>query len=123
MGRGLREGEGEGEGEGGLRCPVPSFPLRRGILAQGGSLLVSMYLVLVVLATCFRWPTYPSLSWAQFHAVCRLDGLTWGGSGIPCMYRFGTEASSPLYAASRWGEGGVRGLHLPPLSSVCWRIT
>ena len=33
--------------------PVPSFPLRRKILAQGGSMLVSVCLVLVVLATCF----------------------------------------------------------------------
>ena len=39
--------------------PVPSFPMRRNI-----SLLVSVCLVLVVLANCFRWPTYPSLSWA-----------------------------------------------------------
>ena len=44
--------------------PAPSVPLRRKILAQGGSLLVSVCLVLVVLATCFCWPTYPSLSWA-----------------------------------------------------------
>ena len=44
--------------------PVPSFPLRREILAQGGSLLVSVCLVWVGLATCFCWPTYPSLSWA-----------------------------------------------------------
>ena len=48
----------------GLLHPVPSFPLRRKILAPGGSLLVSVCLVLVVLATCFCWPTYPSLSWA-----------------------------------------------------------
>ena len=33
--------------------PVPSFPLRRKILAQGGSLLVSVCLVLLVWATCF----------------------------------------------------------------------
>ena len=32
----------------GLSHPVPSFPLRRKILAQGGSLLVSVCLVLVV---------------------------------------------------------------------------
>ena len=44
--------------------PAPSFPLRRKILSQGGSLLVSVCLVLVVLATRFCWPTYPSLSWA-----------------------------------------------------------
>ena len=44
--------------------PAPSFPLRRKILAQGGSLLELVCLVLVVLATCFCWPTYPSLSWA-----------------------------------------------------------
>ena len=37
---------------GGSSYPVPSFPFRREILAQGGSLLVSVYLVLVVLATC-----------------------------------------------------------------------
>ena len=43
--------------------PAPSFPLRREILGQGGSLLVSVCLVWVVLATCFCWPTYPSLSW------------------------------------------------------------
>ena len=48
----------------GSSLPVPSFPLRREILAQGGSLLVSVCLVRVVLATCFSWPTYPSLSWA-----------------------------------------------------------
>ena len=36
----------------GLSLPVPSFPLRREILAQGGSLLVSVCLVWVVLATC-----------------------------------------------------------------------
>ena len=33
--------------------PVPPFPLWRKILAQWGSLLVSVCLVLVVLATCF----------------------------------------------------------------------
>ena len=43
---------------------VPSLPLRRNILAPGGSLLVLVCSVLVVLATCFCWPTYPSLSWA-----------------------------------------------------------
>ena len=43
-----------GGGEGGSSCPVPSFPLRRKIPAQGGPLLVSVYLVLVVLATYFR---------------------------------------------------------------------
>ena len=48
----------------GSSLPAPSFPLRRGILAQGGSLLVSVCLVWVGLATCFCWPTYPSLSWA-----------------------------------------------------------
>ena len=37
-------------------------PLWRKILAQGGPLLVSVCLVLVVLASCFCWPTYPSLS-------------------------------------------------------------
>ena len=46
----------------GLLRPAPSFPLRREILAQGGSLLVSVCLVWVVLVTCFCWPTYPSLS-------------------------------------------------------------
>ena len=51
-------------GGGGPSRPVPFFPLRRKILAQRGSLLVSVYMVLVVLATCFCWPTYPSLSWA-----------------------------------------------------------
>ena len=45
-------GRGKGKGRGSSH-PVPSFPLRRKILAQGGSLLVSVYLVLVVLATCF----------------------------------------------------------------------
>ena len=48
----------------GSSLPAPSFPWRREILAQGGSLLVSVCLVWVVLATCFCWPTYPSLSWA-----------------------------------------------------------
>ena len=48
----------------GSSLPAPSFPLRRETLAQGGSLLVSVCLVWVVLATCFCWPTYPSLSWA-----------------------------------------------------------
>ena len=51
-------------GGGGVSHPVPSFPLRKEILAQGGSLLVSVYLMLVVLATCFCWPTHCSLSWA-----------------------------------------------------------
>ena len=41
------------EGKLGSSNPVPSFPLRWKILAQGGSLLVSVYLVLLVLATCF----------------------------------------------------------------------
>ena len=55
-------GGARGRGRGGASWhPVPSFPLRREILAQGGSLLVSVYLVLVVLATFFCWPTYPSL--------------------------------------------------------------
>ena len=48
----------------GVVFPVPSFSLGRKVLAQGGSLLVSVYLVVVVLATCFCWPTYPGLSWA-----------------------------------------------------------
>ena len=47
----------------GLSHPAPSFPLRREILAQGGSLLVSVCLVWVVLAFLLL-PTYPSLSWA-----------------------------------------------------------
>ena len=38
-------------------------PLRWEIVAQGGSMLVSVSLVLEVLATCCCWPTYPSLSW------------------------------------------------------------
>ena len=46
----------------GSSLPAPSFPLRSEILAQGGSLLVSVCLVWVLLATCFCWPTYPSLS-------------------------------------------------------------
>ena len=60
-------GSGGGRGGGlavGSLHPAPCFSLRRKILAQGGSLLVSVRLVLVVLATCFCWPTYPSLSWA-----------------------------------------------------------
>ena len=36
--------------------PASYFPLRRKILAQGGSLLVSVCLEWVVLATCFCWP-------------------------------------------------------------------
>ena len=51
-----------GGGGGASSHTVPSFPLRREILARGGSLLVLVYLVLVVLATCFGWPTCPSLS-------------------------------------------------------------
>ena len=68
----------------GSSLPAPSFPLRREILAQGGSLLVSVCLVWVVLATCFCWPTYPSLSWEKLHAVCWHDGLSWRGGGRPC---------------------------------------
>ena len=44
--------------------PVLSFPFRGKIVALGGFLLVSVCLVLVVLATCFCWPTHPTLSWA-----------------------------------------------------------
>ena len=53
---------GGGGGGGGSLHPVPSFPLRREILAQVGSLLVLVYLVLVVLTTCFCWSTYSGLS-------------------------------------------------------------
>ena len=49
--------------------PTPSFPLRTEISAQGGSLLVSVCLVWVVLATCFYWPAYLSLSWVYLHVV------------------------------------------------------
>ena len=68
-GRVVLWGAGSGGGRGGgvgvcSSPPVPFFPLRRKILAQRGSLLVSVCLVLVGLATCFCWPTYPSLSWA-----------------------------------------------------------
>ena len=62
--RGRERGRVRGRGRGGGSSrPAPPFPLRRKILAQGGSLLVSVYLVLVVLATCFCWPTYPSGKW------------------------------------------------------------
>ena len=73
----VEEGEGEGEGEWVRRTlhPVPFFPLRRMILAQGGSLLVSVCLVLVVLATCFCWPTYPSLSVCPEHSCMLFDGM------------------------------------------------
>ena len=56
----LGKGRIWGGGGGSSHC-VPSFPMRRKILAQEGSLLVLVYLVLVVLATCFCWPIYPSL--------------------------------------------------------------
>ena len=48
----------------GLSHPAPSSPLRRNILAQGGFLLSLVCLEWVVLATCFCWPTYPSLFWS-----------------------------------------------------------
>ena len=54
----------------GSSLPAPSFPLRREIL-------VSVCLVWVVLATCFCWPTYPSLFWAQ------LRGAGGGGNRRP----------------------------------------
>ena len=65
----LLQGGGRGGGGGGRvgvgsSLPAPSFPLKREILAPGGSLLVSVCLVWVVLATCFCSPRYPSLSWA-----------------------------------------------------------
>ena len=57
--------------------PAPSFPLRTEILAQGGSLLVLVCLMWVVLATCFCWPTYPTQSVLGVVACCLLGG---GGS-------------------------------------------
>ena len=43
----------------GSSLPAPSFPLRREILAQGGSLLVSVCLVWVVLALPSAGPHIP----------------------------------------------------------------
>ena len=76
---------GEWGGGGGSSHPVPSLPLRRQILAHGGSLLVSVYLVLVVLATCFCWPTYRSLCPGRsFMMFAGLLALAWCGGGRPC---------------------------------------
>ena len=76
---------------------APSFPLRREMLAQRGSLLVSVCLVWVVLDTCFCWPTYPSLSWAYLHAVCWHVGLSWHGGvrGLPPLSCKVSVGSSP----------------------------
>ena len=74
--------------------PAPSFPLRREILAQGGSLLVSVCLVWVILATCF-----------------------WDGTGLASP-RGGGGRSGPLSRPAPMtgapdrparGGGGVRG--------------
>ena len=91
-------------------------------MAQGGSLLVSVDLVWVVLATCFCWPTYPSLS----GAACWLDGLD-GAAVVDCAGSTPRRIKGPgpglvpLRTCPRsWGEGGVHSPR-PPLS--CWHIT
>ena len=91
--------------------PAPSFPLRREILAQGGSLLVSVCLVWVVLTTCFCWPTYRSLSGRScmlFAGMMALAGAL-AGAAVVDHARSARRQST----GSGPGEGGVRGL--PPL--------
>ena len=91
--------------------PVPSFPLRRKILAQGGSLLVSACLMLVVLATCICWPTYPSLSKGPTYQSLSeggggvLGGAIGGGSG-----GFGWGGGGGAQGGGIWGGGGGGGV-------------
>ena len=99
--------------------PAPSFPLRKEIPAQGGSLLVSVCLVWMVLATCFCWPTYPSCpgrSYMLFDGMMALAGAAVVDHARSTRRQ--TKGSGPGLVPLRtrprsWGEGGVRGL--PPL--------
>ena len=99
-----REGveEGAREGEWDL---APSFPLKREILTHGGSLLVSVCLVWVVLATCFCWPhilVCPGCSCMLF------DGrMALGGAAVVDHARSARRQSK--------GSGtGLVPLHKPP---------
>ena len=104
---------GGGRGGGGvLSHPVPSFPLRRKILAQGGSVLVSLYLVLVVLAHISQ-----SVLDVSFTRVAGL--MASAGAAVvdhACSARHQTKGSGPglvpLHTCPHsWGEGGVCSFH------------
>ena len=103
----------------GSSLPDPSFPLRREILAQGGSLLVSVCLVWVVLATCFcgpHIPVCPGRSCMLFAGMMALAGAAVVDRAHSARRQ--SKGSGPGLVPLRtrprsWGAGGVRGL--PPL--------
>ena len=93
-------------------------------------LLASVCLVWVLLATCFCWPTYPSLS--VWRSCMLFDGMmALAGAAVVDHARSARRQSKgsrlglvPLRLRPRsWGEGGVRDLPPCPLQSVCWLIT
>ena len=116
---------GGGGGGGGSSHPLPSFPLRREILARGGSLLVS----LLPQRCAWCWWGWPLASAGPHIPVCPggrcmlLGGmLALAGVALVDHARSAHRQSKgsglglvPLCTRPRsWGEGGIRGLH-PPL--------
>ena len=96
---------GGGRGGGWPPRHVPSSPLRRKVLAQGGSLLVSVYLALVVLATCSAGP-YPS-SFMMFAGLMPLVGAAVADHARSVHRQ--TKGSRPVLVPLRthprsWGE-------------------
>ena len=72
--------------------PAPSFRLRRGILAQRGSLLVSVFLVWVILATGPHTPVYPGRSCMLFAVMMALAGAA-GAEGGGVYFNLSSKAS------------------------------
>ena len=107
---------GGGRGARGSLCPVPSFPLRREILAQGGSLSVLVCLVLVgfghlLLLAHVSHPVCPGRSFMLFAGMIAPAGAAVVDHAL-CTRR------SPLYASLQLGRGGSPRPPLPYQISV-----
>ena len=91
--------------------PVPSFPLRGKILAPGGSLLVSVCLVLVVLAGGGGYLSKPS----------RLEGGVWQGQALGAKEdREGVvELAEGVGVGERPGQNTINQRH-GPQPSLCY---
>ena len=99
--------------------PVPSFPLRRKMLAQGGSLLVLVCLVLVVLALAFAGPHIcPGRSCMLFGGMLALASAAVVNHARSARHQSKGSGLGlvPLRTCPHsWGEGGVYGLPPPAL--------
>ena len=96
----------------GSSLPDPSFPLRREILAQGGSLLVSVCLVWVVLATS-AGPHIPVWGVGRLQQLLPLHQL---------HQRWGTSAMMKLFLVDPLTLYCEDTLHLMALARTCVRL-